>query len=362
MKKSSVTIIITIVVVIILGALYISNSLYNNKNHSGSSSRAESSQNEDASKMVSQELSSGEHKYTLPDGEVITANYLKSGGDMKIYSLSPVDDKKSYDISESGGMAVYHGKDGHIWALYKDGTAKRLTPDIYDSIEKAQIEKDNPSYIWADDPVITNEGNIRFVSNLPDTSPHPKKSIWEINIESGIMRKIYTPSSDIYSILGHRDDGRMLIIDGDVINAVNTADGSIQNFDIKNKHIISLSPNGARILYLRKDDKNIIDYSKLYTMDSYGKNSHALQSIVGYNVTSIGAWDNNSSRYALIIKPLFSGKDKVAVISFDEHFVSVKDYSPDTDIVFSDASILKWSEDYVISVDTGEDIVTIQIK
>lgn len=361
MKKSSATIVITVAVIVLFGVLYIGNSFYQ-KSNTGGSSRVENIKNEDVVENAPEDFISGEHKYALADSEVIVAKYLKVGSNMKIYSISPVGDKKSYDISQSGGSVVYQSKDGHLWILYNDGTSKKITPDNYESVVKAQIQKDNPNYIWADDPVITFEGSVRFISNLPDTSSSPKKSIWEINIENGSMKRIFTPASDIYKILGYREDGRLVIIDGDTMACVNLPDSSVQSINVKNKSLISLSPDGTKILYMKKDNKNVVDYSKLYMIDSYGNNPVSLPNIEGYNATDIGSWDYSGTRYAFIIKPVKVSKDKVAVINFDEHLIQIGKFSPETDVTFSEKSRLKWSEDYILSVDTGDDIVTIQIK
>lgn len=355
MKKTSIAAIVTVIVIVAgIAIICLSNSLrhesgVNNSNASGqeSSSGAEG-------------ISFGEYKYALSGGNIINARYIKTGDIYKIYSVYPVKSKDDYDISSDGSTAVCIGKDGQIWALLNDGSCKKITPDSYGSIAKSQIEKQIPGYIWAENPLLSDDGTVRFISDLPDTA-NPKKSIWKINILNSNMKKIYTPVSVNYKYLGYRDDNRMLISDGQTLAAVNEADGSAQNIDAKGKYILNLSPDGEKIIYARQNNNGQIDYSHFYTMDGYGKNNSVLPGVNGYTGSSIGAWSSDSLEYAYIIKPSYTGSDKVAVISFEDNYTSIKTYTPESSTKFPDSSKLSWSAGGSISIDTGSDFINIDI-
>lgn len=306
-------------------------------------------------------VSFGEYTYELSGGSTIKSRYIKSGDTIKIYSVYPADSKDSYDISSNGSTAVYAGKDGDIWALMNDGTCKKITPDTYGTIEKNQIQKQIPGYVWAEKPVLLNDGMVRFISDLPDSSS-PKESIWEIDISSLSMKKIYTPVHSNYKYLGYRDDGKMMIFDGQTLAAVNESDGSVQNIDVKGKRILSLSPNGEKIIYARENNAGQADYSRLYIMDGYGKNNSILPGVGGYKGSSIGCWSPDSLKYAFVLKPSYSTGDKIAVISFEDSFTSIKTYEPESSTKFPDSSSISWSIDGSISVDTGSDFINVDLE
>lgn len=224
-----------------------------------------------------------------------------------------------------------------------------------------QIEKQIPGYVWAEKPELSNDGTVRFISDLPGTAS-PKKSIWEINILNSDMKKIYTPVSDNYKYLGYRDDGRMMIFDGQTLAVVNEADGSVQNIDEKGKYVLSLSPNGEKIIYARQNSDGRIDYSHFYTMDSYGKNNSVLPGVNGFTGTQVGAWSSDSSKYAFVVRSAYSSGDKIAVISFDDDYASIKTYAPENGTKIPDSSKLSWSAGGSVSIDTGSDFINIDIE
>lgn len=361
MKKSSIAIATAVTIISILGILYISKSHVfdnmKNQNSGVAGSAGISGQNAGDTTVF------GEFTQSVSDGEKVTVRYMKSGETAKIYSISPVEKKDEYYISQSGGLALYTSKDGHIWAFYNDGTEKKITPDTYGSISKDKITKDRPGYIWASQPELTRENRVRFISNLPDISDSPKKSIWEINIEDGNMNKVYTPSSESFRILGYRDDGKLLVLDGDNIAAIDEANYQVENMDIKGKHILSASPDGAWIIFAKKIGE-AADLSGLYVMDSMGKKSMVLPKVAGYSAMDSGAWSPDSSRYAFLAKPFSPGDLKVAVVrfEFEENYMEISSYDPGPDTKLPENSKLEWASGSSISVDIGSDVVSIELQ
>lgn len=363
MKKSSVIIAVSVLIVLLIGLLYLDIS-YNSKKkaQSGSSNLLDSELSETSAGKGNNSITYGEYKYVLSGSITINARYMKINGGVKIFSVYPVEDKSKYDISYDGSTAVYLSKDGSIWALFNDGSSKKITPDKYGSIEKSAVQKENLSYIWAEQPLLTGNGTVRFVSNLPDTGSKPKKSLWEINIDNGDIKKIYTLASDNFKLLGYREDGRLLILDGGSISAINTNDSSAENIDVKDKYILSMSPEGDRILYVKLNKDNQPDFSSLYTMDDTGANSIRLPGLDGYSPTQVGAWSSDGTKYAFVVRSTFGSKDKIAVISFDEDSVVINSFIPTTDVKFPDNSTLRWGTSDSVSVDTGDDVINIDVK
>lgn len=353
MKKTSIAAVVT-AIVIVAGIVYVC--CANNLKHEGRASNNASGQE---SSSGADGVSFGEYKYTLADN-TINARYIKTGGTIKIYSVYPISSKDDYDISSDGSTAVCIGKDGQIWALLNDGTCKKVTPDTYGSIKKSQIEKQVAGYIWAEKPVLSNDGAVRFISDLPDTI-NPKESIWKIDILNSNMKKIYTPVSENYKYLGYRYDGRMMISDGQMLVAVNENDGSVQSIDAKGKYILNLSPDGEKVMYVRENNTGKVDYSRLYTMDGSGKNDSIMPGVSGYTGTSVGAWSSDSLKYAFVIRPEYSIGDKIAVISFDDDYTSIKTYSPEKGTKFPDSSKMSWSAGGSVSIDTGSDFINVDI-
>ena len=87
MKKSSVVIVITIMIVAVIGILYINNSYNLHKSINDGSSKVENVNKDQESNEESDEITFGEHIYTISGYDIITARYLKSGGIVRIYSL-----------------------------------------------------------------------------------------------------------------------------------------------------------------------------------------------------------------------------------------------------------------------------------
>lgn len=359
MKKSSIAVAVTVLIITILGVLYINNSYNLKKMSSGGSSKVDSNDKDQGSEP--NDTVFGEYNHLISENDNITVKYLKSGGSTKIYALYPVENKDKYYISQNGSIALYVGKQGHIWVLYSSGSKKKVTPDRYDSIDKAVITKTNSDYIWADKPELTPQGNIRFVSNLPGTSGASAKSIWEISLQDSSMKKIFTPVSAAYKVLGYRDDGRFLVLDDKNIAVIDDAGNVTENIDVNDKSIISLSPDGTKIVYFKKDSNQTV-FSKQYILDSYGKKSVLLPAIEGYSATDMGAWNGKGTKYAFVIKSISGNKHKIGVINFEEGFIEISSHEPGADIKFPDDCKLKWTEDDIISVDIGDDVVSIELQ
>lgn len=363
MKRSSIAVIIAVLMVALAGVIYIGRLSTEN-------STVDSNQSKPVSQDVSQQetavnaegISFGEIVYKISSSETITAKCMKSDGIERIYSLNPVTDKKRYDISSSGSMAVYLAKDSSIWLLYNDGTKKKLTPDKYDSISKADMLAKNPGYIWAYEPEFTTWGTVRFISNLPDTSDSPGKSLWEVGLDGGNVRDIYTVISDNFKSLGSRDDGKYMVLDGANIAVVDTASGSADMMDVKDKYIIGLSPNGTRIVYMAKGQNGQPDGKNLMTMDSYGNNNRVIPGVEGFTATDMGAWSSNSQKYAFIIKSAGGLGDKIAIVSFGEEDTGISAYNPPDNAKFPEGSKLGWTDDGTVSVDTGDSIINVDIE
>lgn len=311
---------------------------------------------------VSQDIGFGEYIYEISSTEKIWARYLKSGQATRIYSLNPISDKYRYDISSSGYVAVYLSNDNDIWLLYNDGTKKKLSPDSFGGINKSDVLKSNPGYIWAYGPEFTARNSVRFISNLPDTGPYPLKSIWEINIDDNAMKKMYTPASANYRLLGDRLDGRLIILDENSLNAVDAANGAVENINVEDKNIISLSPGGDTIIYGKKDKNGQKNNRNLMAMDCYGNNTRSIPLKEDYIFTEIGAWSDDNSRYAFIMKSTDGSDFRVAVAEFFEGTVSVNDYSIPGISTLPDNSKLGWIDETGVSIDVGENIISVDLQ
>lgn len=368
MKKSSIAVAMIILVVAISGLIYIGG-VMNKKSGTGDGQKSklqELNGENDQNRQASNDITFGEYKCVISEDDSVVVKYIKSGQTIKIFSINPVSDISSYDISSNGSSALYLGKDGHIWVIYNDGTLKKITPDRYGNLLKSEVQKRNSSYIWASNPSFMPDGNVEFISNLPDTGRSPGKAIWKINIEDGSMSQVYKPMSENFKALGYRsDDGKYIILDGDKIAAVDGGagtSGSIETTDVSGKHIINLSPDGKKILFVNSDAQKRQDSSYLYMMDSYGKNIVKLPGVEGYKVTDMGAWNDDGTEYAYIIKPQSGSYGKIAVIYFYESGISIKSYNPSTIIEFPDNCKLRWANGDTISVDTGNDVVNISLN
>ena len=359
--------VITVLIVSLSGIIYLTKMAGNGdnkKNNTGldSSNIPEVVQSDiNDAKEQSGSIIFDEYIYKISDNDVITARYMKYGQLVRICSLSPVSDKSVYDISSSGNAALYRSRGSDIWVLYNDGTQEKVTPDKYGSMDKVAVMKENPGFTWASRPEFTLDGNVRFVSDIPVEGNIPKKSIWEINLEDGSMKIVYTPVNEGYLELGYRDDRRLMILDGDSIATIDTLSNAVETIDVKGKYIIKLSFDGLKLIYMKKDENDKPDLNSLYVMDSKGQNMRILPGLNGYTATDAGAWDDKSSKYAFIMKPLGNTNDRVAVVSFDDGFMNIVAYSPENDIKFPDGCELRWTGDSSISVDTGDSIVNIDL-
>jgi len=361
MKKSSSAVAVAVLIIALTGAIFIGK-VYNIKTDSGDSKDTASSNGQEEIPNDGDDIYFGEYTISVSENEEITVKYLESSGITRIYSIFPVETKDMYDILENGNSAVYRARDGHIWLIYNDGTINKLTPDKYGSIEKSAIEKQVPGYIWADKVRFEDDERVIFISNLPDTSNLPKESIWEVGIEDKKMRMLYTPVSREYKILGLREDGRILVLDGEFIAAVDMNENSIEMVNVSDKKVMSLSPDGSKVIYAKNNinmDESV--YDNLYIMDGWGKNSSLLPKVKGYRATNMGAWSQDSSKYGLIIKGDY-GKDKIGVLFFEEDHVDIADYSIEGNIVFPEDSTLQWTSGNSLLIDIGEDVVTVELE
>lgn len=359
MKKSSIAIAITVLIITILGALYINNSYNLKKISSSGESKIEDLNKADDSKT--EDTVFGEYKHSISGDDTIVVSYLRSGDTNKIYALNPVESKDRYYISQNGSIALYVGKDNHIWALYSNGTIQKMTPDKYENIDKNDITKANPGYIWAASPELTPAGNIRFISNLPDVSDVPQKSIWEINLQDESMKKVYSPSAGDFKILGYREDGNLLILDGDNIAAIDDASTIVDNIDVKDKYIMNISRDGTKIMYVNKEN-GLVDFSRQYIMNSIDRKYRVLPGIEGYIAMDIGSWSSDSSRYAFAAKSISGNRYKIAVVSFEEDFIDINSVDPAVDISFNKNCSIKWTDNSQISIDIGDDVISVELN
>ena len=362
MKKPTIAIVITLFIIMLVGILYINKSYNLKKNLNNQNNKAQVTENDGISSSQADDIIFGEYKYFFSDSDTISAKYMKSGQNIKIYSLYPIDNKSKYDISPNGSVAAYISKDGQLWVLYNDGTKKKIIPDKYGTIDNSIIKKEKPEYIWADNPVFAQNSNIRFISDLPEALPSLRKSIWEVDLNSNNMQKIYTPVSEVYRFMGYGDSGKYMILDGDNIVVIDKASNSSDNIDVRDKYIISLSLDGTKIIFVYKNKNNVPDFSNMYVMSNTGSNSTLLSGALGYISTDMGVWFNDGSRYAFIIKSVLGAKDKIAVIDFREGFSSIKNFDTGSDINFLPGCKLSWTGDESISVDIGDDVIDVDLK
>ncbi|KPU46033.1 hypothetical protein OXPF_05140 [Oxobacter pfennigii] len=360
MKKSSIAIAVTMVLIAIIGMVYVSN-LYNpSKLNDNGEELSEIGEDGESAVNNSQDTRFGEYNLTLPGDDNITVEYLKTGDIVKIYAIHPVSNKSKYDILSSGTTAAYIGKDGHIWAFFNNGTNSKITPDVYEGINKSIVTGNNPVYIWADKPEFTSDGKIRFFSNLPDASNNPKISIWEIEIETGRMTKVYTPLNEDFKVLGNRDDGKLLVLDADIMAAINTADGSYENIEVKNSFIIGMTPDGTKIMCTETASDGKPDYSRLYIMDGTGKRIRSIPRLSGYNYIGYGQWYQDSEKYAYIARSQSDGKYIIAVINFHEDSVETLSYPINSAVSIPENSNVEWTADNAVLVDIGDDVISVE--
>lgn len=351
MKKSSIAIVIVVLIAALSGVIYLTRPV--NKEETADREVQETQETYDASA----DITFFEQSYSISDTEKINAKCMKSSSGTSIYSIYPVPDKQRYDISSSGRMALYLSTDNSIWLLNSDGTERKLTPDEYNGTSKLDILKKNPDFLWAYSPQFTVNNSVRFISDLPGGSNTSVKSIWEISLDDKTIRKLYTPVSDSYKLLGERADGKCLILDGTNLIMVDYATETAESMDEKDKYILTLSPDGKRIIYAERDQGGVPDFSKLRVVDSNMQNEVDVPSLGGYTSLESGAWAVNSSRYAFVVK---SGSgDGVAVIDFSEESVSIAVYKPEEKAVFPENCQLGWMDDNTVSVDYGDGMVCI---
>lgn len=363
MKKTSVVVMVTILIVTLSGLIYIGNSI-NNKNNSVKKAKVDGTAQGDTgsiSQTSSSDITFGEYSCSISKNENLNAKYIKSGQTIRIYSLNPVPDVDSYDILPNGSMAVYLAKDGHLWIINNDGSIKKLTPEKYGNISKAEIQKQYTGYIWAANPKFTTDGSVVFSSSLPDTGGSSKKAIWRIELSSGAMKMMYTPQADSYRLLGSRADGKYMILDG-VNIAVIDENGVFENIDVQDKYILSLSPDGRKLLYLKLDGYGKESSGSIYVMDCYGRNPYKLPGIVGCTPTIAGAWNEESSMYAMLMKEQSGGIGSVAVVSFDcNDLADIRNVKIESSIKLPENSKLRWVDENTVSADVGDDIISIDI-
>lgn len=361
MKKTNIAFAFTMVIVLLLGALYIGKSAADREK--GQAGGYKDDGKETVSSQGGNKTFFGEYKYELSGKEKIIVNYMKSGQGIKIFSISPVADKKKYDISQGGSAAAYKTDDGAIWLLFNDGTFKKILADSYGRIKLSDVRKKYPSYIWAESPEFISEDRLSFISDLPDTSANPKKSLWEASLQNDSIKKVYTPNSASFRYLGIRDDGKMLVLDGEQIAAVDTDSVSVENVDVSQKHIISFSDGGNKILFAKMfQDKP--DFGSLYVMNGYGKNITKLPDIKNYTATDMGAWNGDGLKYALVARQSGGINAEIVVISFDDDSddVDMNGYSLKERSALPDKSQIEWLNDETISIDTGSDVFTVDLQ
>ena len=365
MKKSLIAAAAVILISAVSGVIY----LAGNPNHKGNiqdrlkAGAEQGGQDENSDIKTINDITFGEFECSISGNDSVMVKYVKSGQTAKIFSLNPVKNEDSYDISQNGNSALYLSKDGHIWIIYSNGASKKITPDKYQGLNKNDMQKSNPGYIWADEPSFMPDGNIEFISNLPDEGTSPEKTIWKIDVDDGTMYPIYKPLSKDFRPLGYRSgDGKHIILDGDKIIVVDDTGSSCKTYetiDVEGKYIISLSPGGEKLIFANMDGTNSVDFGYIYMMDVYDKGIVKLPKVQSYKFTSMGAWNDEGDKYAIIIKPLSGSNDEIAVLHFDEAHINIDTYY--TDGRFADSCKVRWAGDNAVSVDTGEDIVTISL-
>jgi hypothetical protein len=360
MKKYSTAIVIAIVVVVLAGVAIVGR-LSNKKNSElVDSDSVVSKSNEKSISNTQNNVFYGSYNISTPSAGVLKAEYIKADDAIKFYALNPLDSIKGYDISSNGRNIVYEDKDEHLWAIYSNGELKKITPDKYESIDKSNMGN---KYIWADKPLFIDNNKIMFISNLPDTSDSPEQSLWEIASDGSKMKKLYSIKSSSYKYLGYREDGSIAINDGDEIAFINQIDGTIDTIDVKDKEILSLSKDGTRIIYIKKNNNGKLDYNGLYAMNPYGKEQIKLPVLNSFTATNIGEWNKDSSKYAYIAKSSRGNKCKVVIINFDEEYIHLDDFDIGQDINIDDNTALSWSNnDASISIETGDNVLNIDME
>lgn len=362
MKKTYAAVIITVLTVCLIGAIYLGSSLYKKYNHDGNNAvqSKNTDSNSNSTMQSSTDITFGEYICKVLEDESVTVKYIKSGQTIRLFSISPLSGSESYDIMPNGSMAAFLAKDGNIWVISSNGSKKKLTPDKYGTIDKNEIKKSVPGYIWAEKPTFTSDGNVIFLSNLPDPSGS-KKTVWKINLKSSVMKPVFTSFTDNDIILGCREDGKYMILDGENITAVD-ADGKYENIDVRGRHIMSLSPNGKKVIYALKDESSGADYRRIYVMDCYGKNAVRIPDIEGFIPTGTGAWNDDSTKYAYTVKQKSGEMSKIAVALFEEDSIGTDIHGPEEGMELPEGCRLRWTDDSTVSIDVGDDILSVDIS
>lgn len=359
MKRSSIVIAAAAFVVMLSGVVFLAR--FGGKGNLAEVDKSGALSDSVSPSEVSGKVSFGEFRYEIAANDIVCARYVRIGSANRIYSVSPVRDTSGYDITSDGSRAVCLGKDGHIWALFNDGNCKKLTPDKYGSVSIADLHKQSSSYIWADEPVFESNGIVRFISDLPSSESCVKKSIWEISVGSGDMKMLYTLDTDSYRVLGYDDDGMLLVLDGSTLASVNTEDGTVSKAETGDKQILSMSPDGSKMIYVKRNKLGSADWSALYMMGSGGTSSVKLPGIQGYQATSTGLWNSDGNEYLFIAKSLWNSRDRIGLIEFGEDRTEIKSFAPGSDIRFPDDCRLSWSGGDSVDVDTGDDIISVSM-
>lgn len=288
----------------------------------------------------SNDVAFNEFSFNLENKEDVKIKYMLYNNSKKIYSISPVSNNNKYDISYNKSSLVYLSNDNCLWLFKNDGTSKKL-------IQQELGEIQNPKFVALN--------KIMFYSN------EQNKSIWIIDTEDTNLKKVYTPLDSNFRYLGDRADNKIIIIDKDNMILIDIENYNIESKYIGDKYIMNISPDGKNIIFCEKNNDNI-NYKNLYLMTSFFDNIDNIPRIDGFTPTEIGAWNEVGKSYAYIIKSDSLKYDKLALMAFDdENNIMVTSIDISNDFKFDNKYKLSWSGNNIVSIDTGESSISIDV-
>lgn len=168
-----------------------------------------------------------EYTYTLKNNKIIKIEYTENGADKQIKEFKNENlDSIEYDISPDKKRALFVDKaDSSLIVLNSDGNFIDITKQSVNyskkrSLTRKVLENDS-NYVWNGKPHFTSDGNIVYLSDMPNSKSGYLLTIWSTTPEEGAAHvKVGKASRDIsvHNFEGFDEVGRLKL---------NTPDGTI---------------------------------------------------------------------------------------------------------------------------------------
>jgi hypothetical protein len=161
------------------------------------------------------------YEYKSADGRIYTIEYIIKDG---IKTITGFDDSRSgatYDISPDSKSIVFDDiASDDIMLMNSEGQIKKISPDSYKSksanilIQKQQVLKTKPAYIWARKPHFTSDGRIVYLTDLPYLTQDGKLFLWNASASGGMTKmagEFATQDIDKITYEGFDESGKLKI-------------------------------------------------------------------------------------------------------------------------------------------------------